>query len=53
MACDFIGQAAFLGWKDRPFNPVPNPQNIDLWDNYLHEQIGWIYYRLRGWVKEK
>jgi len=53
VACDFIGQAAFLGWKDRPFNPVPNPQNIDLWDNYLHEQIGWIYYRLRGWVKEK
>ena len=33
-----------------PFYPVPHIAGFDHLSQYMHEQIGWIYYSLRGWI---
>ncbi len=32
------------------FDPFPAPQGFKWMDLYLHEQIGMVVYRLRGWI---
>lgn len=47
VACDF--QA--YGVEDlTPWSLFPRQQRLELLSLYLHEQIGWVIYRLRGWV---
>jgi len=29
---------------------IPRTAKFVAWDDYLHEVIGWYYYRLRGWI---
>lgn len=50
VACDFVGTAR-LG--KRQFSPFPEQLALDLTNYYLHEQIGWLVYRWRGWVAPK
>lgn len=50
VACDFEG-ASYLertgGWSF-----VPRQTSFYLMKVYLHEVIGWPYYRLRGWIDD-
>ena len=48
VACDFEGTSYLQrtgGWAI-----LPNPTSFYLMKVYLHEIIGWPYYRLRGWL---
>jgi uncharacterized SAM-binding protein YcdF (DUF218 family) len=50
VACDFntVGRP-----KPRPsFNPFPRPEGLAALDYWLHEQVGMLVYRLRGWIGE-
>jgi hypothetical protein len=29
---------------------VPHIAGFDHLSQYMHEQIGWVYYSLRGWI---
>jgi len=54
VACDFEGTASLLDWENNPrriFNPFPNAGGFKLMGVYLHEEVGWWYYRLRGWIE--
>lgn len=51
VACDFIGLGSLQ--REKPFNPIPTSGEFQKLDLYLHEQVGWVYYRLRGWVTGK
>ena len=46
VACDF--QAC--GVLGTPFSPFPSQGRLHLLGLYLHEKIGLVIYRLRGWV---
>jgi uncharacterized SAM-binding protein YcdF (DUF218 family) len=48
VACDFVGMSR-LEWK-RPFNPFPEIDGFKILKLYLHEKLGWFYYRWRDWV---
>lgn len=48
VACDFQGLAELE--LHRPFTPFPLIQKVELLNLYLHETIGWLVYRWRGWV---
>jgi len=48
VACDFVGMA-FLEKKNR-FNLAPELGRFHHLELFVHEWIGWYYYRLRGWV---
>jgi uncharacterized SAM-binding protein YcdF (DUF218 family) len=45
---DFVGMARLE--TPRPFSPFPRPEELQALAQYLHEIIGWWYYRARGWV---
>lgn len=48
VACDFIGLSFLENQKRLSLFPTANGfHHLEL---YLHEKIGWLYYRLRGWV---
>ena len=32
------------------FYPVPHTAGFNHLSCYMHEQIGWLYYKLRGWL---
>ena len=32
------------------FYPVPHTAGFNHLSWYMHEQIGWLYYKLRGWL---
>ncbi len=51
VACDFAGMGGLE--NATPFNPVPKSDRFQQLDLFVHEMIGWYYYRLRGWVTEK
>jgi uncharacterized SAM-binding protein YcdF (DUF218 family) len=48
VACDFLGLGALE--SKRPINPFPGADGFRQLELYLHEKIGWAYYRLRGWI---
>ena len=52
VGCDFAGysqnQAASVG---EPYTLVPQSGSLNSLRIYLHEHVGWIYYRLNGWIK--
>ena len=50
VACDFVGLSELE--RVHPFNPVPDSQGFRHLELYLHEKIGWLYYKARGWVAE-
>ncbi|MED5453031.1 MAG: hypothetical protein VX961_00750, partial [Verrucomicrobiota bacterium] len=48
VGCDLQGTSALENmWR---FYPVPNNSGFNHLAWYMHEQIGWLYYRLRGWL---
>jgi len=50
VACDFntVGRP-----KPKPsFNPFPRPEGLGALDYWVHEQVGMMIYRLRGWIGE-
>lgn len=50
VACDFGGSSYLQrtgGWA-----VVPRLESIQLMGLYLHEVVGWPYYRLRGWITD-
>ncbi len=36
--------------KEMCFSPFPRQGRFDLLSLYLHEKIGWVVYRTRGWI---
>ncbi|MBT3614762.1 MAG: YdcF family protein [Verrucomicrobia bacterium] len=45
---DFVGTSALeTHWS---FYPVPWYYGFHTLSMYGHEQLGWLYYRLRGWI---
>lgn len=46
--CDFEGLAELE--SPSRFKWVPEMKGFHLWQVYLHEEMGWWYYRLRGWI---
>ena len=36
--------------QDLPFSIFPRQHRFRLWGLYLHEKIGWMVYRNKGWV---
>ena len=47
--CDYYGDDVF-GLAD-PGNFVPQAGPLGIFQLYVHEQIGWVYYRWRGWLE--
>ena len=48
VACDFQSIGGVAATKAQGF--VPTSDGFRVLDSYLHESIGWIIYRLRGWI---
>jgi len=46
---DFEGLSS-LEADFRIYSIVPGSDRFDKLGNYLHEQVGWLYYKLRGWI---
>jgi uncharacterized SAM-binding protein YcdF (DUF218 family) len=46
---DFEGLSS-LEADFRIYNIVPGSVGFDELSYYLHEQVGWLYYKLRGWI---
>jgi len=46
VACDFHG----YGTPKPGFNIFPSWGNLELLSLYTHEKIGWVVYKLRGWI---
>ncbi|MCS1407789.1 MAG: hypothetical protein M2R45_00949 [Verrucomicrobia subdivision 3 bacterium] len=49
VACDFEGATVLDAGKG--WNFVPQETGFYLMKLYIHEVVGWPYYRLRGWIK--
>jgi uncharacterized SAM-binding protein YcdF (DUF218 family) len=48
VGCEFIGldrMAAKSRWT-----LIPRIDGFQLWNTWFHEQVGWYYYRLKGWA---
>lgn len=48
IACDFVGLSGLA--NRHAFSPFPKAGRLSQLDLYLHELIGWYYYRMRGWI---
>jgi len=46
---DFIGISSVES-DYRIYNIIPSARGFTILGYYLHEQIGWLYYKLRGWL---
>jgi len=46
---DFEGLSS-LEADFRIYSIVPSPGGFQALGFYLHEQVGWLYYKLRGWI---
>ena len=51
VACDFVGLSELESAST--FNPVPHAEGFRQLELYLHEKLGWVFYRWRGWVTEE
>jgi len=48
VGADFVGTSALeTHWS---FYPVPLYSGFRTLAMYGHEQLGWLYYKLRGWI---
>ena len=48
VGCDFDAESSQLGgWR---FEWVPKNRNLECFDAWLHETLGTLYYRVRGWI---
>ena len=50
VACDFQGYPKRGSFLDR-WRVLPSSGRFITMKNYLHEKVGWLYYRSRGWIK--
>lgn len=51
VGCDFQGTT---GWRNQSgLRLFPSGGMIDLTHSWIHEIIGWRYYRLRGWISDE
>ena len=48
VACDFVGLSGLA--NKSAFSPFPRAGRLHQLDVYLHELIGWYYYKIRGWI---
>jgi uncharacterized SAM-binding protein YcdF (DUF218 family) len=48
VGCDFAGSEALEA--DARWSLVPQSRGLDLFRAWLHEELGWWFYRLRGWA---
>ncbi len=48
--CNFL--TALSEEAKPPIAGLPTPYGFTLFSAWLHEQIGWLEYRRRGWIKE-
>ncbi len=48
VGCDFDAESVLLGGARFEF--VPKNRNLECFNAWLHETLGTLYYRLRGWV---
>lgn len=48
VGCDFQGHAALQ--YETAWSLTPRPERFHRLNQWVHEQIGWYYYRLRGWI---
>ncbi len=48
VACDFkkVGRPK----PEFSFNPFPRPEGIGALYYFIHEKVGWVMYRARGWI---
>ena len=52
VACDFQGYPPSGEWRfSERYTLLPQSVRLNLLRVYLHEQVGWLYYRSRGWIK--
>ena len=54
VGCDFMGnsQNPATSFGER-YTLVPQSGRLDNLRIYLHERVGWLYYRSRGWIKPR
>lgn len=50
VACDFEGYPHRGSFFER-WRILPSSDRFMNMKNYLHEKVGWLYYRSRGWIK--
>ena len=48
VGAEFLGLDG--GGPDQRFLPVPQVRGFQLMNFWVHEQIGWFYYRWKGWI---
>jgi len=49
--CDYQTKVSVETEDERALIPIPRPAGFQKASLFLHEQIGWLSYRLRGWIK--
>ncbi len=49
VGADFEGLSS-LEADFRIYHIVPDPDGFKRLGYFLHEQVGWLYYKLRGWI---
>jgi uncharacterized SAM-binding protein YcdF (DUF218 family) len=49
--CDFQTQVSVETEDEPVLLPIPRPYGFVKASLFLHEQIGWLSYRLRGWIQ--
>jgi len=49
VACDFAGLAIMEGAAPR-YSLTPSAEALRLVGIFVHEKLGWYYYRFRGWI---
>jgi len=49
--CDFQTEVSVETGNEPVLIPIPRPGGFQKVSLFLHEQIGWLTYRMRGWIK--
>ena len=49
--CDFQTKVSVETGDELVLIPIPRPGGFQKVSLFLHEQIGWLTYRMRGWIK--
>ena len=49
VACDYQTRVSVVA--EARYNPIPQTSGFTQMGIYLHEEIGWLIYRWRGWIK--
>ncbi len=48
IGCDFDAESVLQ--SPRRFVLIPQVERLNLFQAWIHETVGWFYYRLRGWI---